>query len=187
MSQTSSLQSDQRTLRSCNCRRYGRKLIHGLAALVLLLAVAYDAAEAEDEKVFPGSMCVRLGTSSDGIYYPGAGGIANAGTTAVTVVCPIVRDNVGSSYNSVNVTVQDLSPSANVSCAVHAVSPSGGSIWHAYPSNPLPAGYFSTQLYTLNIGPVSQGKGASFFVTCDLPPVAGGQTSGVFLYHMVES
>jgi hypothetical protein len=184
MSQISILQSDQRTPRSRNCRWYRRKLIHGLAVLVLLFGVAFGA-EAADEKVFPGSLCVRLGTNNS-IYYTGSGGIANPSTTTVTVVCPIVRDSVTANYSSVKVVVQDLNPSTNVACSVHATSQTGF-LWHAYPNNPLPPNYSNSQLYTFNIGQLPQAiDRGSYFVTCDLPPVYNGGTSGVFSYRIDE-
>src|SRR5262245_57595522 len=145
------LQSEQRTTRSRNWPWYGRKLIYGLAALVLLLAVV-SGAEAADEKVFPGAMCVRLGTSQT-MSYHGFGVINNPSNATVTVVCPIVRDIVSANYQSVSIVVQDLNPDENVICSVHVVSPTSGSIWHAHPSNPLPPSFSSAALETLNIGP----------------------------------
>lgn len=65
-------------------------LIFGLATLV----VGPTAAQAGDEKIYPGSMC-KPSTESDpsGLIYTFAG-VKNVSTTEKRIVCPVVRDNI---------------------------------------------------------------------------------------------
>lgn len=187
------LPSDQRNRRT-GCRRYSQSPVAGLAALALFLAGASRTeAQSDDEKVFPGTMCVHLGakiSTGTSLRYGGRGEVVNQTSRPVTVVCPIVRDKLRADYISLDVVVTDQNPDQNVNCAAHSFG--GGNLANAQVTNPLPDGFLSRALQTLRFAPLPRSDPrASYFITCDIPPAVSDSNdrihfSAVVSYHIME-
>ena len=79
-----------------------------LSALVLSGVLGAPTAWAVDDKVYPGTMCVRDNNGGGSAYYSGSGRLFNASSTsAMTVTCPIVRDNTTSPWSLLQAVVID--------------------------------------------------------------------------------
>jgi hypothetical protein len=173
-----------------NHRRYERKVINGLAAFALLLT-GVPGAEAEDEKIFPGTMCVQEGVTST-VLYTAEGRVLNPSTTApVTVNCPIVRDTVLERWDSVNVVVADRNLSGDISCT--AISAQTDGLFGGF--NPetqeTSGGSFDPfDSVTLTFGPPAQERDrGTYFLRCTIPPreaQAGVEPSGIYSYRIDE-
>jgi hypothetical protein len=145
------------TITSHTARQFARRLVFGLAALALPLAGASSAVAAScppgevytvDTKVFPGTMCRQIGTTST-VSYDGNGRILNPSTTAAaTVICPIVRDASREKWASVNIVVADRNPDANVTCSARS-NQTDGLGWYYQPTNPLPSGFYDLNAWAL--------------------------------------
>jgi hypothetical protein len=184
--------------------RFARRIILGPALVVLFFAGVSSAAAAScvsstdvpivDTKVFPATMCRQIGSTSS-VYYDGHGRLLNPSTTAVTVVCAIVRDASRDKWASVHVVVADRNPNANVTCAARS-NQTDGLGWSSEPTNPLPAGFYDLNAWafqTLTFGPQADERDdGTYFVSCTLPPryYLGISTiaydSGLYSYRVRE-
>jgi hypothetical protein len=196
MQNTPTLASDQQKSCSRACQWHQRKLIHGLALLMLLLAGPFGA-EAQDRKVYPGTMCVQLGTPST-VFYGGFAQVAHPLREAdcrptnpnfnpqlcidVIVNCPIVRDEALQSYLSAHVVVQDFNEGRNIECIFGLTPADVISVFGDAPTNPLPGGFISSDLRILTFGPpTEQNPGGPYFIRCFMPP-----GTSVFSYGIRE-
>jgi hypothetical protein len=104
-----------------------RKLINGLTVLALLLVGAFGA-EAQNQKIFPGTLCTQLGyANASRVFYFNRGDACNVTPgTMLTVSCPIVRDNVNEEMNFVIVTFEDNNPDLNPVCSAINFTPERG-------------------------------------------------------------
>ena len=102
-------------------------------AIGMLVLAMSSIATASDAKTYPGANCDSLYYTNSELYRS-SGRIINMDDDFDThVVCPIIRDNTGSSYTvDITVYVEDLSSSENVECRLDRFSADGSS--HDYSS-----------------------------------------------------
>jgi hypothetical protein len=159
-------------------------IILGLGLALALPAVAGAA----NLQVFPGSMCVRDngagigGTPSlDGTIH----GNVNA-TGELTLLCPIVRDNITQPFLSVAAVVRDRSLDRQVSCQLFSRTPVGGllgSTTKASGTQAADAGDFTLGFTT----PLAQVAGGYYYLRCSIPRQVPGQApSGIMSYRIDE-
>lgn len=134
-----------------------------------------------DEKVFPASMCIRIsgGTPS----YNSNGQLFNtSSTTSMTIVCPLVRDDVLGQWDAVQVIAIDQHLSEGVSCRGVSARPDGNTLVQT--SFRTTSGNSSSGQPLLLPGASEVDRGA-FFVRCIIP-VVGAAASGVASYLIAE-
>lgn len=185
-------------------RWFSRQRLSGFAAAVaLVLTGAATALGANcepgddvflvDTKVFPATFCQQLGTTST-LRYDSSGRVLNPSTTAaVTVLCPLVRDNAVGRWASIQVVVADRNPNANVTCTARS-NQTDGLGWSTAPRNPLATGFFNLNWWasqTLEFGrPNDERDYGTFFVSCTIPPRynagSGNYESGIYSYRIHE-
>jgi hypothetical protein len=136
-----------------------------------------------DIKSFTGIMCQPgEDTRPDDLFYSFGSVMSyywqTPGTPAVTVYCPIVRDDViGTDGIGVEVTVFDGDTNSDVSCMLHAVDEAGGSVANATASTTGIPGFDTLGLSV----DVSAAYGGYYFA-CDIP----GFNSKLISYRIYE-
>jgi hypothetical protein len=175
-----------------------KKLLNGLTiAIMLFVGVSHttagvctsDDVYVGDIKVFPGTLCRQIGTTST-VQYDSNGRILNSSTTsAVTVICPIVRDASVDKWDGINIVVADRNPNTDITCQARSNQTDG--LGWAYPNPAVKTtgakfDWWSSD--TLSIGsPVEERDLGTFFVTCTIPPrYQSYEPSGVYSYRISE-
>lgn len=146
-----------------------RQLIQGLAVLVLLIGGTF-CAEAQDEKIYPGSLCVEEGFGAPVVgerpVFRFRGDVCNFFTEPdVTVICPIVRDRTGRALNSARVTLEEGNPDRNAACRLFSLDIARFPRTVEAPITRQPA---PTGITTIEFGRPENVLG-SYFLRCILP------------------
>ncbi|HEV8713497.1 MAG TPA: hypothetical protein VGX03_11810 [Candidatus Binatia bacterium] len=146
-----------------------------------LIGVLRTPTAQADDKVYPGTMCVRL---QGGILSSNDNGLFNIGNTAMLVRCPIVRDNTTLPWNTLQVVVFDRDPSvpSNVVCTAFSHRRDGLSFFAA---NRQTAGS-SANAQFLNFTPLTEFDNGYFHFRCSIPPIVNGNPSGIASYFIRE-
>jgi hypothetical protein len=126
-----------------------------------------------DDKVYPASMCIKLFATGT-IDYTAGGTVVNPSTTtAVTVLCPIVRDNAVRPWKLIEVVVIDQHVNLNVSCTALSFSRDGAtssSIVRSSSGN-------STTAQILSFDGVAEFDRGYHFVRCQIPQANPGNNA----------
>lgn len=151
--------------------------------LVLSLLSLLSLAQAADAKIYPGSMCRRADTTAD-TWLDGSRLFNNA-SSAITVDCPVVRDNT-SSISSSYLYVLDYSSTANISCTLVNQSLSSASSY--YWSSTVSSSSATTTHQKLTTGaPSSSISSGYLFFSCSVPAASGSSYSGIAGYYVNET
>ena len=137
------------------------------------------AAASPDAKMYPGSMC-QVSGSSQSLYYSSAV-IANRTASSVSVVCPIVRDNLEQGWQRIHVFVNDRHSTRDIECIARALEADGshGASTSVQSSGTIP------QMLTL--GPVAAPQHGPYVLVCQLPPMEEpNQPSYISSYRVYE-
>jgi hypothetical protein len=150
------------------------KNIARLFTLAGLLAVLIaEPSLALDGKTYPGAMCQPRSPESNFVR---RGSYINPNTEAASVICPVVRDTVGSTFlHSANVYVLDRSTEANVTCTLFSASFDGKTVATSFNTS----SGFSDQVKRIQLNGSNGASGASlaapasghYFIECRLPGV----------------
>jgi hypothetical protein len=175
------------------------KHIHRLfiifSAIVLSGVLSAPTAQAfpGDEKVFPASMCVRISGGTP--FYGDTGVLFNASrTSSMTVVCPLVRDDVLNRWDNVEVATIDGHPDAAVRCQGFSNSRDGSIHSRTEPKMTVGPGLgpSNNTILVFPAIPAAEDRG-SFIVRCTIPPNASdpppgfpGGVSGLVSYLIAE-
>jgi hypothetical protein len=149
-----------------------------------LLGVLGSPTAQADDKVYPGSMCIKLFATGT-VEYTAGGTIVNpSATSPVTVLCPIVRDNAVRPWKLIEVVVIDQHVSLNVSCTAFSSSRDGAtanSIAKSSTGN-------STTAQTLSFEGVAEFDRGYHFVRCQIPQTnpGNGAQSEITSYFIRE-
>jgi len=156
-----------------------------LATMVALTAMA-PAAQASDWKGYNGVGCLPTSENSD-IRRSAAGvpSIANDGTTATTVYCPVVRDVSEGGKDRVAVVAvrfRNRNASSNGTCLFKSYDINGKLV----DSNTANAPYGET---VLQLGPVNANNWGSYVLQCQIPgkDAKTGLSSYLINYRVDES
>jgi hypothetical protein len=158
------------------------------AALMMMSGVLSSASASADDKVSPGMVCVKVGTS--GVYEVDAWGkVRNlSATEPLNVVCPLLKDDALWSVDQVHVRGLDTTTVGQISCRVGATEADRDMIyWSATGysggvGNNLPAGWYDMPL----VPPGIQESG-SVILNCWLPPTQAGNASSIASFYWDET
>jgi hypothetical protein len=159
------------------------RLFLTLSVAGLIGALCAPTAQADD-KVYPASMCVKVFATGT-VEYNASGRIFNpSSNSAVTVLCPIVRDNTTAPWTTIEVVVFDQHPNLNVSCTAFSFRRDGV----AANSIVRTSAGSSTNAQTLSFGSVAEFDRGYFFLRCVIPQSAptSGALSGIASYFIQE-
>ncbi len=155
-----------------------------MSVVALLLTTAWSA-DADDRKNYPATMCVQQGTTSTVLYDSGGRAVNPSTTSFVSLVCPIVRDETGEKWNSVEVRVVDRnSGNGNVVCQTRRTTSDGSS---TIVETRATTGFSNAvQSLTFTTDPISVGGLDTYVLTCSLPPNNGNGASSLLSYSVLE-
>lgn len=153
-----------------------------------LFASMLNASAAEDENLYPGTLC-RADTNTPSIQYDSIGRMLNVGAASIIVNCPVVRDTGGDEIEFAAIDVIDNNNSAgdpNVTCTLYSRSRTGGIVASELRTSALAPGSATLQyaVGTPNLAAVSNGY---YYFRCSVPGVNLGLRSGVVSYRVVEN
>jgi hypothetical protein len=152
------------------------------AVAVINGAFGTTTAQADDGKVFPGGTCYRL--SGGTANYTSNGRLFNSSAvSAMTVICPIVRDLTQDPWVTIEVVAIDQHLNQNVICRGYSYSRDGGMFGVTAPLPTAGNGNVG-QVIDLGGGVWEEARGY-YFAKCDIPPVGAAQ-SGIASYIVVE-
>jgi len=160
----------------------------GLAALALLTGIGAGPARADDEKVYPGGMCLppqqtqSMTRTSKMAYNPTASPQPNW-------ICPLIRDWVGNNIDSGWVRYIDQDAAAGtsheVSCTLTLVSASGATfVVTRTSSGSNPA---VRTLHFPAVDTSAAGDEGAYLFSCDIPAQTSVGSSGIVAYSITES
>jgi hypothetical protein len=162
-----------------------QRLITGLAVLAPLLVGSFGA-EADDEKLYPGIMCVQRGSVRGSLItydsIRSVGEVCNNSGQTLEVSCPVIHDDVTETWKSVSIIFNGVNPSGNAQCDAIAFGPGVGLTFSPVTHQPNPRSAPTTGVYEITFGqPSNTTPRTSYFVSCRLP-------SGVCIdsYDVVE-
>lgn len=161
--------------------------------LVPVLAIGLAAADAfaVDNRIQQGINCHQISGGTAVVDWDGS--IMNdSPTTAMGVLCPIVRDNTGSSPSYTQVDVLDQNPNHNpdqdVGCQIVSTNSATGSVSQGIYWGPWHQSSGANQTYqhfyhNANTSTFSMGSEA---MACSIPPKFNADRSGIISYYVVE-
>lgn len=133
--------------------------------------VAPTTAFAADTKIVPAYVCLPSGTN----YFSGDDGSVsnNSSSIALTLRCPIVRDNTTAKPTSVKVSVKDNGASTGVICRVRTSALAASGIFSGADVTSSGTGI---KILTLPI-PTTMPANALYLVSCTIPAIPSGEPS----------
>ncbi|MGB5598525.1 MAG: hypothetical protein WBM66_07365 [Thiothrix litoralis] len=145
------------------------------AALILAVGIpavfASTVAQADDQKVYPATMCDKFGTN--GILVERNGSLENKSTTeSLMLRCPLVRDS-HKPIASGEVLVADLTTRATVSCtlkSVHRAPDSGRAIEQTLTRTSGAPSIIDSGVTNLRFPAMNTSPAAHYYFDCTLPP-----------------
>ena len=168
--------------------KYSRHLLATVSAVAVMSAgLGTPTAWSADDKVFPGVMCVRDHDQVGGtLFNDNSGRLYNSsGTSTLSVICPIVRDNTGSPSFSANVKVIDQHVSQAVSCRAISQSGDGNTTLQTPSVSSFPNGGNSSSGFSINLGSLAGFPNGYHFIRCSIPPL-NAEYSAVASYQVTE-
>jgi len=151
---------------------------------VAVITGAFDAppAQADDGKIFPGSMCTRF--SGGTANYTSSGRLLNSSAVStMTVLCPIVRDLASDPWITIEVVAIDQHLIQNVTCRGYSYSRDGGLFGVSALFST--AGNGNAGQVLSSGGGIWEADRGYYFAKCDIPPVGAAQ-SGIASYFVLE-
>ena len=95
------------------------KTLTAITAALAIVGSSFNPSYANDEKIFPGSVCKPVAapaTIDIYVYSSVNGGIVNDRDSTMYVVCPLTRDSVTKKMKGLEVKVEDWNRSGEVRC-----------------------------------------------------------------------
>lgn len=156
-------------------------------ALILCFALVPSESFAADSKVRPAESCVRVSGGTPALFF---GTMDNASTTsAMSIDCPLPRDNTTAPLTSAFVKVRDLNAAQSVACQLVGVYQSGTGTFTASESKSTSASGVNSNWVNLTFGnlpgfnPGSQGY---YYIQCTVPVRTANGNSSVAMYQITE-
>jgi hypothetical protein len=141
----------------------------------------FSAVSWADEDNAPAAMCVAINGAAVNVL--SSGQIENAGTSAVTVLCPAARKLSFTKFKS-RVWAVDRHSSDNVCCRVVARLPNGGQV----ASTPVCSTGASTSEVTLDTAEITQAYTfAAVWTECTIPAVNGTARSRLLTFRSYQN
>jgi hypothetical protein len=150
----------------------------------LLFAGSIAPLALADDKVLPGTVCARTGTTGT-LELDTWGKARNpSATSAVSMICPIVKDDAAWSVDTVRVRGLDLTTTGQVSCFVGATQADMDLIsWSPTASTAV----LTSGWYDIAITPPTVQESGSVVLRCTLPPTQAGNASSVSSIYWNET
>ena len=164
-------------------RQNGRSNARIVAALVVFLSTA-SGMQAQDGKVYPGSMCQAIGSSQD-LSYGGSGFLISNRTSSLnSAACPLVREKVLQPWLAILVHVRDRHSTQDICCIARArdVNATPGSGWSEEQCTT------GEGFQVLTFGPPGMPVPAwgPYALVCQLPAIEANLPSYIASYQIVE-
>jgi hypothetical protein len=178
-------------LTSGNLKRSGCNLLVAALFGVSLAGIAIQPAHAADQKVFPGSMCVRYaGPGLTVEPLDNSSIFNNSGSAVMRVDCPIMKTRPRTGLSRVWVRVIDQHPTQNVVCRL-VNSIRSGSNWSQRLGPSRQSSGNSPNRQSLQAAPVNPVDGwaselGHWYVSCSIPPLSSGRRSHIINYWVDE-
>jgi hypothetical protein len=172
------------TSKSRNYWRYGRNIMTGALAAVILATLGASQAQAVDGKIYPGSMCVRFGGTNPVLN---ASRLFNHGTTDMLLDCPVVHDFFEESVQDGYVDVIDNHSTQGICVTLRSISQFQSSTITARSQGPVCSAGAKFQSQRLFFGGISANSNAHYFYAVRIPPPDNGLTSGIISYSIDEN
>jgi hypothetical protein len=159
-----------------------------LTASLLVLGSAVVPAAAEDNKFYPGTMCLGSASLNTRIERPTTGRAINAGPGGFTFQCPIVKDD--NDIARARVAVIDDSPIDNVDCALRTRHLGGTLSVRTAATGVAAHGSDPEELTFVDLN--ADDGFAYYILSCVVPaPYVGTDgtvfKSGIVAYHVTEN
>jgi hypothetical protein len=161
-----------------------------ISALATLATVSISALPmtpgpvlADDRKSYPASLC---SSASNNLAYQQEGHIENThASSAITVVCPLLRDTVADDLSIVafRVWMLDRHPSQNVSCTIQSRQEDGDFVDSETKNSSGSSGNIQQHNFAV---PIDSEVSGVYLMSCSIPPVSSGNRSGVISYVIDE-
>ena len=153
------------------------KKVYMLLGAVLMTGLGAQDAMALDAKVLPGMLCTRM---SGGIAtIDSAGRMTNTGSTSMTVLCPLVRDDTNGILNTLTASMVDQNVSSDGNCRVASVDRSSSSV--SWTGKTYTSGNGNTSQSLIRT-PVADYNLGSFLLECSIPAVGAANSALVSFY-----
>lgn len=176
---------------------YAKYVLFILLLIPLLLS---NSSHANDDKIYPGSMCVKYRGINDSEASTGNLRVSSAATVSndsivntLNVICPIVKDNVNGaplSILSARIVVIDRHPNQAVTCTLKATNRQNGENSQSTPLTVSTPSNTTGDPLLLNFNtPVSGGTVAQkrhYYFQCSIPPKFADEGSHIVSYQVVE-
>lgn len=165
-----------------------RSLLAGALASCALAGAGIELAHAVDDKVFPGSMCVRHSGPSLGLEPLNNSAMQNpSATDRMGVDCPIVKEGVNTGIALGQVTVVDLNQSQALTCRLCTSNRVGVDlIFRCSDLQRSVIGQRAVQFLTFRAQAGFATGRPHWFFSCSIPPTEAGARSEVFNYYVDE-
>lgn len=135
--------------------------------------------------VQPGANCRVIGTNQNALYYDSNGRVSNLTAQAVSVICPITRQNINDGWKNIKVVVADRHTSQNISCQAFSSQVDGAGYSLTQTSVQYSPEWY--QFETLTFGaPTFVRAAGTYYLTCTLPPLLNGRASMINSYSVEE-
>jgi hypothetical protein len=172
-----------------------RKIITGVLAAAVMATIVASPAQAEDGKLYPGSMCVRFAGSTAVLPTLDSSRLFNPATTVLSLDCPVVHDSINESIQDGYVDVIDqnfagnASGDGNVQVCANLVSVSQAfsstlTVRSAGRKCTIGANSVSQRL---TFGGISANSNAHYFYSVTIPPTFNGARSSIISYKVDEN
>ena len=136
-----------------------------------------------DQKVYPGSMGVKLSGASPTYYF---GAIGNSSAANIYLDLPVINDT-NTAVESSWVRVLDRHYSSGVSCALNTAywNNTYDTFYGSWGATVVSSGS-STDVQVLNTGTANGSADRHIYFSCSIPPVYSGNSSRIVSYSVDE-
>ncbi len=173
-----------------------RRLFATFSAVAVMSGLfGSPAAQASDDKIYPGSMCVRFSGSTAVLPTLADSRLFNPATTVLRMDCPVVHDSINSGIQSGYVDVIDRnfagdnSNDANTQVCAELISISqalSSVITFRSTGRRCTTGASSVSK-RLSFGSLAANSNAYYYYSVSLPPTFNGQQSAIIAYRVNEN
>ncbi len=159
-----------------------------MAAVGLAAFATLTPAPAHAAVVFPGASCRAVGQDNGNVQYDVNGRVYNRGTSPVTVVCPIVRQNETAAWSSLKVVLANRNSSQTINCKAYSGQVDGNGYAQSLNSTAYNPEWYQFETLTFTPPTFVRAEG-TYYLTCTLPPMQTGaaNASMIMSYTLAEA
>jgi len=160
-------------------------------SVFLIIFFTISNAQGDDQKVYPGSMCVvrnNLKVDGNEVEMPDYeySAIGNPSSSDwLNVDCPVVHDILHKNVRSGWVQMIDTHYNYNISCRFYSIFRSGR-FPYGWASGRLTTTGSTRNVQTKGFGAVRGSAGSHYYLSCSIPPKYGNSISYIVTYNVSE-